>query len=334
MVGGGAALVVLAALLYSTTCDAPAPTEATRHQPAGESDGVVSELAGRRLFVDPDSRALETVDAWQRTRPADAALIDSMARTPQGIWFNGWQSDTRAAANRAVGDAAAAGAVPLLVVYNIPERDCGEYSAGGAVSPAEYRDFIGDIASGIAGYTTLIVLEPDALAGYDCLSAKDRDTRLALLREATETLASAGAWVYIDAGNPGWQSAAEMARRLEAAGVAQAAGFALNVSNFITTEDNIEFGDAVSRLTGGKHYLIDTSRNGLGPVAGDIWCNPPGRAVGTYPTTATGRTLVDAYVWVKNPGDSDGPCNGGPEAGEWWPDYALGLMRRAPATSR
>jgi endoglucanase len=56
--------------------------------------------------------------------------------------------------------------------------------------------------------------------------------------------------------------------------------------------------------------------------------------VGQYPTTMTGYALVDALVWVKNPGDSDGPCNGGPEAGEWWPEYALGLMQRAPAIRR
>jgi endoglucanase len=35
---------------------------------------------------------------------------------------------------------------------------------------------------------------------------------------------------------------------------------------------------------------------------------------------------VDAYLWVKRPGESDGACgNGAPKVGVWWPDYALDL---------
>ncbi|MFE3685237.1 endoglucanase, partial [Streptomyces sp. NPDC059095] len=34
-------------------------------------------------------------------------------------------------------------------------------------------------------------------------------------------------------------------------------------------------------------------------------------------------------VWIMRPGDSDGPCRGGPSAGTWWPEYALGLAKRA-----
>lgn len=52
---------------------------------------------------------------------------------------------------------------------------------------------------------------------------------------------------------------------------------------------------------------------------------PPGRALGEVPTTRTGDELVDAYLWVKRPGESDGDCKGGPKAGAWWPEYALGL---------
>ncbi|NEE07199.1 glycoside hydrolase family 6 protein, partial [Streptomyces sp. SID7499] len=74
---------------------------------------------------------------------------------------------------------------------------------------------------------------------------------------------------------------------------------------------------------------IDTSRNGNGPYTGgdpaESWCNPPGRALGEAPTTQTGDERVDAYLWIKRPGESDGDCKGGPKAGAWWPEYALGL---------
>lgn len=73
--------------------------------------------------------------------------------------------------------------------------------------------------------------------------------------------------------------------------------------------------------------MIDTSRNGLG--ATNELFNPPGRALGSPPGVRTGHAQVDAFLWVKNPGESDGTANGGPVAGQWWAEYALGLAERA-----
>jgi hypothetical protein len=117
--------------------------------------------------------------------------------------------------------------------------------------------------------------------------------------------------------------------------VERAQGFFLNVSNFQFTSDLIAYGHAVSDLIGargGTQFVIDTSRNGLGPwdpTVVDNWCNPPDRALGLAATTDTGDRLVDAFLWVKRPGESDGTCRGGPLAGVWWPEYALGLAQRA-----
>ena len=119
-----------------------------------------------------------------------------------------------------------------------------------------------------------------------------------------------------------------MAARLKRAGIDRADGFSLNVSNFLGTDANITYGEAVSARVSGKHFLIDTSRNGMGGPTDGQWCNPPGQALGQVPTTRTGHRLVDAYLWIKYPGESDGPCNGGPAAGTWWPEYALGLAQR------
>jgi endoglucanase len=32
-------------------------------------------------------------------------------------------------------------------------------------------------------------------------------------------------------------------------------------------------------------------------------------------------------LWVKPPGESDGYCQGGPAPGEFWLEYALGLVK-------
>ena len=143
--------------------------------------------------------------------------------------------------------------------------------------------------------------------------------------------ANGQAKVYLDGGHARWQSASTMASRVLAAGIASAAGFTLNVSNFITDADNVTYGAQVSTLTGGKHFIIDTSRNGNGSANG-AWCNPQGSALGAAPTAKTGHPLVDAFLWIKRPGESDGKCNGGPNAGRFWGEYALNLAKRQPAS--
>ena len=75
--------------------------------------------------------------------------------------------------------------------------------------------------------------------------------------------------------------------------------------------------------------MVDTSRNGLGGSAPYEWCNPEGRALGTRATSSTGHAYADAFLWIKRPGESDGPCNGGPSSGVWWGEYALGLAKMA-----
>jgi len=88
----------------------------------------------------------------------------------------------------------------------------------------------------------------------------------------------------------------------------------------------------VSALLGGVPYVVDTSRNGLGPApdAPLNWCNPPGRALGPPPTTATDAPHDVADLWIKGPGQSDGHCDrADPASGRWFPDYAAGLVARA-----
>ncbi|MBM7092108.1 glycoside hydrolase family 6 protein, partial [Streptomyces sp. S12] len=70
--------------------------------------------------------------------------------------------------------------------------------------------------------------------------------------------------------------------------------------------------------------VIDTSRNGAGAPADGEWCDPAGRKLGRAPTLDTGEARIDAYLWVKLPGESDG-CKGAP--GTFTPSYAYDLAR-------
>jgi endoglucanase len=281
---------------------------------------VIAELAMALTLYAPPGPATHQARVYeQQGRTRDARLMRKMARVPQGVWITG------PAPRRAVARTMkrAAGKVPVLVAYDLPRRRCRTQG---------YQRWIDGFAKGIGAQRAIVILEPDALpSGCGARALGPAVKRLERVKRAS---------VYVDAGHSRWQPAAEMARRLQSV---RAPGFSLNVSNFRATGEVADYGADVSRRLGGAHFVIDTSRNGRGPYKTE-WCNPPGRALGTRPTTATGHPLIDAYLWIKVPGESDGQCSRGlgptgtvdpewgildPPAGAWFPQQALQLARLA-----
>ena len=291
---------------------APSPAPPTPTSPAPESG-----VRGAKLYVHPRLS--------EEGRPAP------ISSQPIAHWVGDWTPNVRGEIHGVVTTAAARGEMPVFVAYNIPARDCGLYSAGGAGSSAAYRAWIREFAAGIGQRKAIVILEPDALAGMDCMSAGDQNTRIADLVDAVNALkAYSQAFVYLDAGNSGWHPAEVIADRLSRANIANAQGFALNVSNFISTSETAAFADKLAVKLGGKRYVIDTSRNGQGRAPDHAWCNPPGRGLGARPTTSPGiGQYADAHLWIKVPGESDGSCDGAPEAGHWYEAYAQELIRNA-----
>lgn len=283
------------------------------------------------FWVNPDGNAARQVAAYERAgRQAEADRIRRIAEQPTGEWIGPESPEAEA---RGFTEAARkADRTAILVLYNVPHRDCGQFSQGGAADGNAYRTWIDGVARGIGDRHATVILEPDAVLHMvdGCTPGQFHEERYDLLKGAITTLkALRNTTVYLDAGNADWQHPDQIFQPLRRAGVDRADGFAVNVSNFYSTRDSIAYGKQLSAKVGGRHFVIDTSRNGNGPYAqGDPqqrWCNPPGRALGEAPTTKTADPLVDAYLWVKRPGESDGTCKGGPKAGEWWADYALGL---------
>ncbi|MBE1877009.1 glycoside hydrolase family 6 protein [Myceligenerans pegani] len=331
-IGSGTAGTPSSFAMNGTTCtgdvggeptDDPSddPTDDPTVDPTDDPTDDPTQPAGE-FYVDTGNQAY---DAWQAASGTDKALLEKIALTPQSYWVGNWVDPEHA--RQEVVDytsrAVAAGKIPVLTVYAIPGRDCGSHSGGG-VEESEYAQWVDTVASGIQG-EPWVILEPDALAQLgDCDGQGDR---IGFLRYAANSLTDAGARVYIDAGHSAWLSAGEAASRLQQVGFADAVGFALNTSNYRTTAEAKAYGEQVSAQIGGRPYVIDTSRNGNGP--GDTWCNPRGRALGERPTVVDDGTNLDALLWVKLPGESDGTCNGGPSAGAWWQEMALELARNA-----
>jgi len=295
-------------------------------------------IAGQSFYVEPHDVAAQQVSEWrEHAMVQQAAVLEHVAQQPVAAWFTG-QGNLKEVLLGYEAKAAAAGRSALLVAYNIPDRDCGAFSGGGAASSAEYRKWVEQFAAGIGHARTTVIVEPDAVAQTlsSCLPASIGRQRYELLSYAVQALRRRPqTTVYLDAGNPGWvHNLGQLARAMRRSGIAHAQGFALNVANFYKVSTVTAYGRRLSALLGGKHFVIDTSRNGNGPDTSkaDVpdWCNPPGRAVGPSPTTRTGVPLVDAFLWIKQPGSSDGSCRPGePRAGQWWPNYALELAANA-----
>jgi len=339
-------LAVAGAITFLAGCVAPPAPKTVPASGAGDqrrASTTSARVKGENPFKDayfhvlPGTSAQLTADQWRAARPDDAAAMDKIARQPVASWMGNWNPNIEVDVMTRVLFPTRAGALPVLILYNLPFRDCGLYSAGGAGSAARYRKWIDGVARGTGSRRAVFVLEPDGLPQMsDCLDAKKRQERIEMIRYAVDTLmALPGAAVYIDAGHSNWMPAAEIAPLLIAAGIDKADGFSLNVSNYQWTADLLKYGHDISARVGGKHFIIDTGRNGNGPPTGfekkdeRNWCNPDGRALGVPPTTNTGDPLCDAFFWLKPPGESDGTCNHGPAAGVWWPAKALEMARNA-----
>ncbi len=398
------------------------PLAAVAHHGAG---GSVDHSRTRFYVPEPDHGAIVQIARLRaKGKKIDAALVKNMIETPQAVWFTGGTpNEVRRAVRSTVNRARAQKAVPVLVAYNIPFRDCSQFSAGGATSTAEYLAWIDAFADGIGKSKAIVILEPDGLGiipWYNQFGDRDGSSalewcqpaeadpataasdRFAQLSQAVDRLGQQrGAKVYLDGTHSAWLGSGDAAERLVKAGVLNAAGFFTNVSNFQEDQRLVKYATWTSECiafannadeggwrlghyewcasqyfpaspgdfstwhlsdewyaanlgaaTPTAHFVIDSSRNGTGPwvppadhPAGDPqdWCNPPDRGTGTRPTAKTGTPLLDAYLWIKIPGQSDGQCNrwspaGSPDpvrgmmdpaAGDWFPEMALELARNA-----
>jgi endoglucanase len=378
------------------------------------------------LYVEMTSSRVTAAAALTGEERADALRL---AAYPAATWLTaGTPAEVQGRAAEIVTAAEAADEVPTLVAYNIPFRDCAQYSAGGATSQAEYEAWIDAVAAGIGDADALVILEPDGLGiipwytnldgALEWCQPAEADPataaaeRFAMLNHAVDVLtALPNTAVYLDGTHSAWLNVGDISDRLAKAGVAEADGFYLNASNYQWTENLVQYGTWISAcLAGGAyagcanqywnggpdgtkiaellgawtgvglvgsgvwsdasdipelntsginaryagatpttHFVIDTSRNGQGPWTPDAvypdpqdWCNPPDRGLGLRPTADTGNDLVDAYLWIKIPGESDGQCTRGtagpvdpargivdPPAGGWFPEQARELIELA-----
>ena len=305
----------------------------------------------------PDPRRTQGlyVDSRMPAYVAGGVYRTSIGRYSQALWLGpeyyptSSPSDPRRAVRSVVatyaGAAERARKTPVLTVYGIPGRDCGWYSSDNPLkTAAQYEAWVDQIAAGLRGEHAIVVLEPDALplfsSSVQSCPTKPRGWQT-MLRYATRRLSGAGAWVYLDAGHSAWTPYDTRPAYLRQAGVAYARGISTNVSNYRPTADEKAYATTLLRglrklgITG-KHYVIDTSRNGAPnpplPSSDPDKYNPYWARVGKPPRLVFDGAF-DGTLWVKHPGESDGYVNGGGASGKWCAMLADRLLNQTSTSS-
>ncbi|MDQ0792141.1 glycoside hydrolase family 6 protein [Streptomyces sp. B1I3] len=245
-------LACAAALLLTVQAAATGPAD------GGRSGGTTARTGGQdtRLYA-PEANPgaySQALDLVRQGRVRDAAGVVAMARTPHAVWY-GDQSpaEVERDAKKVVRQAARQGAVPVFALYDVPGRDCANYSAGGAATTAEYRAWIDAVGRGIGGHDAMVVLEPDSLAllpsdcGQDDAEGTRTAARYSEVNYAVDTLEPlARTKVYLDTGHQGWHSVNTIVPRLLEGGVERATGFFTNASNYHTEDTNVWYGKLIS----------------------------------------------------------------------------------------
>jgi endoglucanase len=295
-------------------------------------------LAGVKLYSDPQSPAMKSWRYLQRKgRTKQADLIWKIAGQPRAVWVGRFTRPRfHFKVRRIIDSAKVQGSVPVMAVLRAESTRCGPtYTAGGRAADRRVRKWYRGLARAIGGDRVVIAFEPDSVGTIDCLARSRRDDRIKLLRYGVDVLSQLpNATIYLEGGASDWEAPFRTARKLRKIGVAKVRGFMLNVTHYDWTRANVRHGLELSRLVGGKHFVINTSQNGRGPVHYkasngrriNIWCNPGMRGLGPPPTTATSHPMVDAYLWINRPGYAQ-ICQG--RKIDWYLPRALTLGRFA-----
>ncbi|KAG6144224.1 hypothetical protein E4U28_002070 [Claviceps purpurea] len=250
---------------------------------------------------------------------------------------------------------------------------------------AKYKNYIDTIRKIVLAYSDvriMLIIEPDSLSNMvtnlnvaKCSKAKS--AYLEGVNYALRQLNLPNVAMYLDAGHAGWlgwpanqDSAAQLFAKVykDAGSPSSLRGLVTNVANYngwdtatpprYTTGNAIydekHYIHALSPLLerhgwAGARFITDQGRAGrqpTGQTSWSHWCNAKGTGFGLRPSANTGDALLDAFVWVKPGGESDGTSKTSsrrydyhcgfedalkpaPEAGKWFHEHFVQLLRNA-----
>jgi cellulose 1,4-beta-cellobiosidase len=263
------------------------------------------------------------------------------------------------------------------------ESSAGELPASAEGEARYQREYIDVIAAAFAAHPDqriAVIVEPDSISNLvtnlenpKCQAAEGIYKRG--VAYAISKLSLPNVFLYIDAAHAGWlgwprnlvKSVALYKEILAMAGGAdRIRGFATDVSNYdpprdptnpprnpaAAASDELGYVADLSKALAaagidGKGFVIDTSRDGKSHIrtSPGNWCNIKGAGLGERPQPSP-APMVDAYLYIKVPGESDGTADakaprfdqncasddatpGAPQAGKMFDSYLIDLLKNA-----
>lgn len=354
------ALASAAALALAACSADAAPADDASSPPASATTASAQPTASPSVYDPYPDRPAPTVEPWpdsgdffvdvtkatvpaatlaQEERWDDHDLLNRIVGTAQARWIGSWSTNDAIAnyARQVYEGAADADRTGLIAYYGLRDTTCEEAAADPAQGDAyleRTRVLVDQLPA--SGAQAWIVLEPGLVTD---LGACDSDPRADWVGQAAAIIAQAGGAVYLDAGvvdDP--RAVAAGLERIDLAGVA---GIAVGTNGYRAPSEQVALGEQALALladagvavdsarTGpdpgqaGLGIIVDTSRSGV-PIADSEPCNPPEAGIGVAPELV-GEGALDARVWIKRVGESDGACEGGPTRGQFSQALALRL---------
>lgn len=319
----------------------------------GPAHGAAASAVASMLGIDPKS--LPDNLSWAQFQQEHAAAIAANSQTallakiagqPEANRFSlysggGGPGAIYGQVHKILCDNMAAdpGSVPIFTTFFLYQA--GYCETGGQIlaNRHTFERQIDEMARGIDRRPAVMLLELDAVGASKCMQQNgalgywEADMRY----EIDKLAALPHTVVYMEGGYADSNSPGYTARVLNAAGISKIRGFWTNDTHEDWTINEVRWGERVSQLTHGAHFIVNTATNGQGPLVpanrvrdgNEILCNPPGRGIGPLPQIKPGYAGVDAFLWTAPPGNSSGGCNGGPPAGTFWAAKALSMANLA-----
>jgi endoglucanase len=197
---------------------------------------------------------------------------------------------------------------------------------GGGCNPGDNPNFDAEVNAfkdAVGNFPALIFVEEDAIDTICWRRPAAVSEREAQLKYEIDQLSQLPhALLYVEGGTSDANSPAEAARVLNASDAYKIRGFFTNDTHFNWAYKEIKYGNQVSALAHGLHFVVDTRGDGNGPLLNshpvtqgiEQLCNPPGRGLGPKPGASDGQSYgmysphLDGFVWVTTPGESAAPA--------------------------
>jgi len=330
----------------------------------GGASGSSQNFFTNEIYANP--RFIEEIDSSiAKLTPELAAKAEKVKQVPTAVWL-AWDG----APGEVEGHLKAAGSKTVVfILYMIPTRDCNSNaSAGGASDLNKYKGYVDDIAGTIKSHPeskVVMIVEPDTLGNLVTGSSEAcknvHSLHKSALSYAVNVLgAMSNVSVYLDAAHGKWlggstdKVASVLKEILDNAPNGKIRGLSTNVSNYQPLSSEAQYHQSLSSALAavgypGMKFVVDTGRNGVDVSStfsiNETWCNFVGTGFGERPQgNPSGYPLLDAFMWLKTPGEADGSATGSradpvcarqdslqgaPDAGQWFHEYFVQLLENA-----